>query len=380
MIVLGVVFRCLDAMMILGAAGTERSLLVRPLGKKRESNDARRRFSQNSGSDHIAFLNAYRSMRDTATHKGYEAARQFGQEWFIHDGAFKSIETATHEIENILVTAGLIPYTSPANRQNNQLGDPSLNETSSNIALIKALLTAGFPSNIATVTSPHQLRTKSGDLPTFIHPSSIKGLNKKGVNSGTRGEDSKLNRRDLFTYSTMTKSIDGKHLFLRDVSQISPLTAALFGGHLRKKPDTRPNGNILELNKWLPLSAKGAYNAPRTLLEYRQALDQLLSSTFQDLFRRPKEYQKELAEGEEVMERQYLADDPLRAFFVDGVVDLLDRDAARTREEAEASRADADITARMFSNRSEYRPGQQIQQHETSTVVDPLYGAGGTTW
>jgi ATP-dependent RNA helicase DHX36 len=379
MIVLGVIFRCLDAVMILGAAGTERSLLVSPLGKKRESSDARRRFSQNSGSDHIAFLNAYRSMRDTATHQGYEAARQFGQEWFIHEGAFKSIEAATHEIENILVTAGLIPYTSQAKRQKNQLGDPSLNETSSNVALIKALLTAGFPSNIATVISPHQLRTESGDLPTFIHPSSIKGLNKKGMNSSIRGEDSKLNRRDLFTYSTMTKSIDGKHLFLRDVSQISPLTATLFGGHLRKKPDTQRNGNILELNEWLPLYAKGAYNAPRTLLGYRKALDQLLSSTFQDLFRRRKKYQKEFTEGEETMERQYLADDPLRAFFVDGVVDLLDLDAARARGEVEASRADADIVAMRSSHRSEYRLGQQTEQHERSTVVDPLYGARGNT-
>ncbi len=328
MIVLGIIFRCLDAMMILGAAGTERSIFVNPLGKKRESLEARHPFSQNSESDHITFLNAYRMMRDTAAYEGSEAAEEIAHEYFIHYGTFKNIEATTREIERVLVAAGLIPYSAPADRYNNELGDRSVNETSSNSTLIKALLTASSPTNLAIAISPHRLRTASSDLPTVIHPASIKGLKAKANRS-------KLTRNDLYMYNAMSKSNDGKHLFLRDVSPVSPLTAILFGEHLQKKGVSGPARRTLELNKWLPLLVKGEHDAPKILLKYRAALDQVLSSTFQDLSSRRRTDEEEEREGDE---REYLADDSLRAFFVDGVVDLLDRDAAkRTNQEAEVS-------------------------------------------
>lgn len=351
MIILGVVFRCLDAMMILAAAAQGPPIYFTPLGQKREVSKVRRAFSQESGSDHIALLNAYRAMRNTAAQEGDVAAKQMAERWFINYSSFKSIEATTYEIEKILVDAGLIPNTTPTDRYNTQLGDPPLNETSSKIPLIKALLTAGSPTNLATAISPLRLQTKSVNLPTLVHPTSV-----KGVSSGK--EESRFTRHDLLTYNTMVKSHDGKCLFLREVSQISPLTAALFGGHLRPKPGLDSAYKTLELNEWLPLFVKGAHNAPQVLLQYRAALDQLLSSTFQDLSSRRRRNRAADEEDEEEQAqrgeygKEYLADEPLRAFFVDGVVDLLDRDAARMNQEIKIPNAAAVEIAAMLSSKT----------------------------
>ena len=75
MIALGVIFRCLDTMIILGAAGTERSMIYNPLGRRGESLDTRRLFSAESGSHHIAFLNAFCLMRDITAKEEYKMAR-----------------------------------------------------------------------------------------------------------------------------------------------------------------------------------------------------------------------------------------------------------------------------------------------------------------
>lgn len=129
----------------------------------------------------------------------------------------------------------------------------------------------------------------------------------------------------------MSKSNDDKRLFLRDVSQISPLTAILFGAHLRLKKGTRC---ILELNDWLLFHVKGENNTAEVLIRYRKALDQLLSSTFLDLSSRRRRDQKREngLDGDEEIE--YFADEPLRAFFVDELVDLLDREAAEMNQHA----------------------------------------------
>ena len=321
MIVLGVIFRCLDAMLIL-AACRNRSIFVSPPGQKRKVLGVRRAFSQNSGSDHIAFLNAYRMMRNTAIEEGNEAARRIAESLFIDHSYFRSMEATAYEIERVLVEAGLIPYTPRTNRYNNEVGDPSLNENSSNFGVIKALLTAGLANNLAVSISRSRLETELSDLPTMIHPTCVSYV-KHG-----KGSTSKSTGDDLYVYNSMVKSSCNSALFLRDISPISPLTAALFGGRLRQKPTFGPTETKLVLNQWLPISV------PENLLQYREALDMLLSSTFQSLLSNRGRGQGNEKHDEKNVEygKVYLADEPSRAFFVDGVIHLLIKDAAKRKE------------------------------------------------
>ncbi|KAI9719799.1 MAG: hypothetical protein M1812_003287 [Candelaria pacifica] len=300
MIVLGIIFRCLDPMLILGATAAERSIFVNPMEAREEANRARLSFVEGTGSDHIALINAFRELRTTRFKEGHYAATDFARRKFLHLGAFKTVDHTACQIEDILVEAGLIPFTPPQKRLYSQLGDPSLNENSYKVPLVKALLVAGLHPNLAVNTRGRFFRTPRERF-TMMHPSSINYPRGKGDEnmhlSGT-----------LLTYSTMAKANDGNSMFLRDTSEITPLMTALFGGRLQSK------ANILEMDGWLPFYWKGDFKAVKTILEFRKALDRLMAGAFQGLSKRDSQ-----AQG-------FLADDRAREVFAHGLVDVFDRD------------------------------------------------------
>jgi ATP-dependent RNA helicase DHX36 len=265
MIVLGVVFRCLDPILILGAASNERSLFVSPLERRKESDAARHSFAQGSSSDHIALVNAFREMRQARTSRGERGMALFAQNNFLHLGAFRAIDNTINQIEGILVDAGLTPFTPPSDRYRDECGDPKLNENSSNVPLIKALILAGTHPNIGINTSSILFRTP-GEGSVMIHPSSINYVAPKHAKLS---KDKILPQSALLTYSNMVKSLDGKGLFLRETSETTALTAILFGGRLRTA------GNIIEMDGWLPFYIRSEPRAVKAILEFRKGLDRV---------------------------------------------------------------------------------------------------------
>ena len=301
MIILGVVFRCLDPMLILGAAAEERSIFANPLEKRRAATDARISFMEGSGSDHIALLNAVREMRRLRDRRGLSAMYDFGHQNFIHIGAFRTVDATAKQIEDILVEAGLIPNTPSHARHDSEFGHPALNENSSKVPVIKALTLAGLHPNIAVNNGGRTFRTP-GEKGTMVHPSSVNAPRDRRID-----EDERFKYGSILTYSTMARSNDGNSIFLRDTSEITPLMANLFGGRLQMRD---VNANILEMDSWLPFFVKsGDRRAAKTILEFRKALERLLVGAFRDL-----------------SSRKSLAEDPVRERFAEGLVEVLGRD------------------------------------------------------
>ncbi|KAL8636862.1 MAG: hypothetical protein Q9228_005794, partial [Teloschistes exilis] len=317
MIVLGVIFRCLDPMLVLGAAAAERSMFMQPLDNRQAAQDAKLAFVRGTGSDHIALLNAFGEMRRLRDTRGEFAMRQYAYENFIHVNAFKTIDNTAAQIEDLLVHARLIPYTPHHMRQRNELGDPALNENSSKVPLIKSLAIAGFHPNLACSTSNMAHRTP-GESSTLIHPSSVNHTPKTGLVS-------RRPTNTLYSYSSMARSNDGNTIFLRDTSESTPLMATLFGGKL----DLR-NGNILEMDGWLPFFVRTEdssrffqfVQAAKTVLEFRKALERLLAGAFMDL----GNARSRMMSGELGDRGSILADDRVRKDFAEGLVEVLDRD------------------------------------------------------
>ncbi|KAI9836694.1 MAG: hypothetical protein M1838_005003 [Thelocarpon superellum] len=306
MIVLGVIFRCLDPMLILGAAAGERGLFTSPPDLRSQAQQAKRRFAGDDGSDHIALINAVREMRErrasSKLQTAYMELNRFAHSSFIHTGAFRLIEATAKQIEQILVDAGLIPRHTPSGVFPIEYGHPSLNENSSRVGLIKALALAGMHPNLAVGAGPRMYRTP-GEIGAMIHPSSI------NYPRG-RQEESDFHRGNLLTYSTMARGTDGKAIFLRNTTRTSPLTAALFGGRLRG--NAQMSRKILEMDGWLPfyVTDRADGRALKTVVEFKKALDRLLTSAFQDLSKR----------GDR--EGGYLADVRAREIFARGLVDV----------------------------------------------------------
>lgn len=316
MIVLGVLFRCLDPMLILGAAAEERSLFTSPLERRHEAQDAKLSFVEGSASDHLAIVHAVRQMRLVRRDRSEFYMRDFGHQNFIHNSAFKNIDSTAKQIEEILVEARLIPFCPPHARRNNEYGDPTLNDHSENVPLVKALILAGVHPNLAVNTGGPAFRTP-GERGVVLHPSSVNAPRDKrhtvleGVTYGS-----------LFSYSQLAKSNDGNSLYMRETSACTPLMAALFGGKLR-----HTGTNILEMDDWLRFYVKSTERqAAKTIVEFRKAMERLFSGAFRDLQavrKRQQQPQQNIYEREPV---KYLADDKMRENFADGMVEVLKRD------------------------------------------------------
>lgn len=305
MIVLGVIFRCLDPMIILGAGLAERSLFVSPHDKRQQATAAQARFLEGSESDHYALINAFRQMRRLRQTKGQQALFEFSMNNFCHIGAHKSIEGTCGQIEEVLIEAGLIPQTRFSDRVDSEFGHPSLNKNSHNVTVIKALALAGLHPNLG-VCLGQTLRTP-GERAARLHPSSL--------NAPKSGRYDDIPIDSLFIYSTMNKGNDGNQIFLRDTTLGTPLMATLFGGRLDVV------GNVIRMDGWLPMYVKASTRVVKTILEFRKALDRLLSAAFQEL--------SELRTNRERGIENYLADDGARETFASGLVEVLGKDIYR---------------------------------------------------
>ena len=303
MIILGIIFRCLDPMLILGAAAEERSLFLNPLDNRRGANEARMSFVQGSGSDHIALLNAFRGARRVSETRGQRDQWDFCARNFIHMGAFKTIDSTVKQIQDVLIQAGLIRPSPPQERVDFQYGSAALNENSHKVHVIKALALAGLHPNLAVATGGPCFRTP-GEKNTIVHPSSCNAPHGQGSDGPPV-----FPYGSLLSYSSMAKSADGRSIYLRDTTESTPLMAALFGGRLHHSSTSM---RVLSVDGWLPFYVKSDDSrALKTILEFRKALERLLTRAFWALRR-----------------KEPLSDDPIRKNFAEGLVEVLDRDVS----------------------------------------------------
>lgn len=308
MIVLGIIFRCLDPMLILGAAATVGELFNSPPLARQQAREAKLSFVEGSGSDHMAIINAVRQMRLVRSQSNVHSMRDFGRQNFIHGNTFEYLDATATQVEAILVEEGLIAFTPPHARLRNELGDPGLNENSQSVPLIKALVLGGLHPNLAVNQGGRRFRAPSEAL-CIVHPSSINAPIRKAPDAPTG-----IERGDVISFTSMVKQTDGGGFLLRETSISTPLMAVLFGGNLSRR------GNVLELDKWLPFYVKSwDRSAAELIYKFRQAMERLYITTFQDLSVKRQERMKEL-------EVPSLADEQVRTIFAQGLVEILKRD------------------------------------------------------
>lgn len=295
MIVLGIIFRCLDPMIIIGAAAGERQLIAGPPTELRRVDDTRKRLAGNSNSDHVMVLEAFHEARE-ANNSGYQFFRQVCSQNFINPGAFQSIRSSAKDILDVLCEAGLIRHHDRGHDL--QYGGRVLNENSHNQAMIKALLLAGLYPNIAMQKpNPKRVIFRTRDEHyTAIHISSV---NSRALQKGVIGQQ-------LLTFSELALASEGNVINMRDTTFLTPLMALLFGGQL----SFDPRKCLLKLDEWMAFAIMGDDREPAALAKdislLRQNLDRMLAIAFNDLAR-----------------RQPLDDNDARTKLADGVATIL---------------------------------------------------------
>ncbi|KAK6435602.1 hypothetical protein LTR95_008203 [Oleoguttula sp. CCFEE 5521] len=273
-ILLGILYRCLDPMILFGAIGGEKGLFVAPREQRAEANARHRRYFTDR-SEHMAFINAFSALRAAFKRGGVHTAFRIAKEDFLHFGAFKTCIQSAEQIEKILREAGLLPQATWSTRSLSLYGPDELNRNSSNSDLIKCLLLAGQPSNLAwKINNDGPVLRTATEGAVMLHPGSMNRKDKDG------GQDTSYPKGTIFTYSSLNKASQGGALFIRETSQVTPLQATLFGGPLAMQG----SANLL-LNGWLVINPgeQTQGSVASKLLELRDALHAMHLRAFRSL-------------------------------------------------------------------------------------------------
>jgi HrpA-like RNA helicase len=305
MILLGIIFRCFDPLLTLAAAlPSGPSFFSHSLDYKSKDNQAKIAYSQDSGSDQIALINAVHDARMFHGQPDFSNAMKSS---FLRPEVFYSLYRAMMQIEGALIKAGLVPHVRDDERSNFERGHPSLNQNSDKVSLVKALFLQGVRGNLAVRNlSKFSFRT---------HRKWDNKMNPTSVNARVpfeKGIDFISARSRIYYYRKLLDTRT-RGSSLVDTSEISPLVVTLFGAEIEFE------GSTVVLDRWLPVklndvehTAQMSKNA-NVLYEFRRALDDVISRAFSDLLKAKDNY-------------GFLPGDPIRTQFFAALFSVLDQD------------------------------------------------------
>lgn len=300
MIIMGIIFKCIDPIIILAAAATEQyRLFAVSFEKREEATRAYQNYADSSASDHIAFLQAFndiRALRNTSE----PSARRRAQDLSVNYVTFTLVDQIARQMEQVLRESGLV--TIDGNAQNSEYGPADLNRNAANHDLIKSLLVAAHQPNVAA-------KTKMGGL-SYRTPTTDSALvNPRSVNGELRRESEKRHAvGSLFTYSNLSRGVNGRTLYIKNSTKVTPLMVALFGGQLQIT-----GVKSLIMDNWLPFSIRAPEPelSTKLVVEFRKALDRVLHHAFNSL------------SAHKVNEGVWLQNDSITDKFVERVVEIL---------------------------------------------------------
>ncbi len=266
MVIMGAIFRCLDSMVVLAAIADSRPIFIRPLNKKDEAMATEEKFMCGTNSEHIAKLHAFKRWQQ-CKEDGWEFAKGWAYDNYLNMKAVIDVERSCNAIHQNLIDSGIIPKYSISHRPGfgPQYGDFGLNENSHNLWLVRALLLSSLSPNLAIHLEGRNFRT-ANENSLIMSYGSLFSETKSVVEC----------RDTIFVASSLAKS-DSNDLMLREVTEVTPLITALFGGPFTYT--TKSNTTHFEIASWLRLKIRSmdreAAEAVLTLVQFREALDKV---------------------------------------------------------------------------------------------------------
>jgi HrpA-like RNA helicase len=262
----GAIFQCLDPMLTIAAAMSFRSPFFSPL-EVRELADEKKQSFNREQSDHLTLLTAYDSYQRV---KGTREEWKFLRNNFLSRNTLDMISDMRKQFAELVVGIGFARWTpKQVKGSNGRYGrgrhlDAEFNKHSGNLALYKAVLTAGLYPNVVTVSQPANgkvdsaadltLRSKTGDE-CALHPCSV------NFSSGD------ITSKFLLFHERVKTS----KVYLRDCSTIGAYPLLLFGGTLR----VWHREKMITLDDWLAFRFSDR-RVPVLVRKLRNGMDDIL--------------------------------------------------------------------------------------------------------
>ncbi|KAI9641788.1 hypothetical protein NHQ30_009647 [Ciborinia camelliae] len=290
MVILGIIFRCLEPMVILGALDGE-LLQLKPPNMEAQSDASMRGFAKASNSDHIATLNSFCALRDVEKVDGPRVMRSFAHQKFLSVPKYQRVKQTVGAIQHALELSGLVANARTASGGGAKDGVDPLNENSKDYDLIRTLLVHGSYPHIGTWdrnTSMYQIVANEKAF-VSVSPSSINHPLQQPVLQ-VKGPPR------LLCFNTLALITDHK-LIMQRTTAVTPFMVSLFSGSLNQSDVDRDQ---IEVDKWLPFEVQSTSErrgeggaAARIFLEFKNALRQWEETAIRDL-----------AKGEYILDNQ----------------------------------------------------------------------------
>ncbi|XP_063953335.1 ATP-dependent RNA helicase dhx29-like [Lytechinus pictus] len=265
MLLFAAIFGCLEPVAVIASAMTDKPPFLVPLGKRSLADAAKRSMSV-ANSDHITIYKAYSGWKE-AQSKGRSAESKYCHVNFLSRTALLNMENVKRDLMQLVKSIGFIPSTTNQNTPNSSLSakqkslsskmevlDISKTEsssgykdvfplTTSNTALLKAVLTAGLYPNVAKTTyEPPAHGMKDDEIicradttkgPVTVHPSSV------NRQLGTNG------------WMLFSERVKLSKVYIRESSLITPYPLLLFGGEIA----VHHREGFISIDDWIKFQA-----------------------------------------------------------------------------------------------------------------------------
>ncbi|KAK8110268.1 P-loop containing nucleoside triphosphate hydrolase protein [Apiospora kogelbergensis] len=304
MVLLGVIFRCLDPLIILASAEGVPPLFIAPTKAEDISaaNESRQNF-QGHSSDHIAVLKAYRELRALDDEFSDGVSKRIAMDLFLNWDSYCAIRKNAKSILDILLDSGLVPHYKRDRKSSNfDYGPGFTDENSQNMELVRGLLVASLYPNLAAGQVGQSFICRDADT-VRIHAASenFNMLDKARQLSPSAAHLHRSVPATLIAFSELERlaTAGGRGLVARETTVVQPLTTMLFADDKAHFSADASNGVMIRPGGWLPFlvgdegaateDGAGGAGTSRMLLDFKWLLDHMLKCAYTDMGVRHRE-------------------------------------------------------------------------------------------
>lgn len=319
---LGVLFRCLEPMLIAGIIEAE------PMDHRVTDGSSllksRYHFAKGSGSNAIAAINGFKELHQAIRDGDAEKEAQLATERGLRRDIYEFFGRSARQICDQLHSNGFADF-----KELGQDGFPQipaeLNENADNIPLIKTLLMLSTEPELAIRWSKHTFFGNQGlMIPAFRTVNDFVSNEMIRSQIGARVSQ----RGDFAAYAHGRTTPDKQRLSMVESSMITPLMAILFARSVEKSGGTQLKLNgAIKVNVMVEdLPAPKQQQVVNLVMELRKMLDRFFQVAFSDL-------QIGDQGGKPVdCNSMFAPDNKLREKLVAGLAGILQKDAVRETE------------------------------------------------
>jgi len=243
-LILGAIFRCLDAALTIAAALSHKSPFVSPFKERDAANRARAKFVA-CASDQITVMRAYRAWCNAAERGGQRAGWVFAQENYLGQKSLQTIASLKHQFAEMLCSIGFIPgelkmrdFERAARGRGGADGilavtGQDINMFNENLRVVAAVLAAALYPNIVKVLSP-EVKYKQTATGAMVRPNRAEDLKFKTQSDGYIHIHPSSICASVSNFETpylvYQEKIRTSRIFVREVSMVPMVPMVLFGG------------------------------------------------------------------------------------------------------------------------------------------------------